>query len=306
MPFDEYVWADREALLTFEEIHRLVRIFLAQGVTQIRLTGGEPLLRRNLHELVSRLSGETQLKDLSLTTNASLLADQAGELKDAGLTRINVSLDTLREERFAELTRRGSLKLVHAGLRAAREVGFEEIKINSVIIRDTNDDEILDLVEHSRANGFQLRLIEYMDVGNANDWTLGRTVSKKEMLETIRERYPLKEASRRDGRAPSTDYAFADGRGSVGIIGSVTEPFCSSCSRARLTADGRLVTCLFSETGTDLKSLLREGASDESITARIRTVWMGRTDRYSDLRWEALQSGRYDGTNKIEMITLGG
>jgi cyclic pyranopterin phosphate synthase len=307
MPFDEYVWTEREALLRFEEITRLARIFLACGIGKIRLTGGEPLVRRNLHELVAALSRLNGLEDLSLTTNGSLLSAHAAALRRAGLYRINVSLDTLRPDRFLNLTKRGDLQAVLDGLAAARRVGFDQIKINSVVIRGTNDDELLDLVEYARSNNFELRFIEYMDVGNSNDWSLKRTVSKAEIFKAIHARYPLKEVGRRDGRAPATDYAFVDGAGTVGIIGSVTEPFCSSCTRARLTADGRLVTCLFSETGFDLKTLLRNGESDEKILAAIQSVWKTRADRYSDLRWEALKSGRYvDSGRKIEMITLGG
>jgi cyclic pyranopterin phosphate synthase len=307
MPLDEYVWTEKSALLSFEEITRLASIFIQFGVEQIRLTGGEPLVRQNLPELIARLTALDGLRDLSLTTNGSLLATRAAELRHAGLNRINVSLDTLRPDRFIKLTKRGDLAEVLNGIQAAREVGFESIKINAVVIEGVNEDEIIDLIDYSRTEGLEIRFIEYMDVGNANDWSLKRTVSKKDILQTIHSRYPLKEVGRREGRAPATDYEFVDGTGAVGIIGSVTEPFCSSCTRGRLTADGRLVTCLFSEKGFDLKTLLRGGESDEAIASVIRSVWSKRQDRYSDERWQAIKSGSYnDSRKKIEMITLGG
>ena len=307
MPHDEYAWAAKDAVLTFEEITRLAALFLGLGVRKIRLTGGEPLVRQNLDRLVGRLTALDSLEELSLTTNGALLAAQAGPLRKAGLCRINVSLDTLKADRFRLLTRRGDLAEVLAGIEAARSAGFSGIKINTVVIRDTNDDEILDLVAYARSRDLEVRFIEYMDVGNANNWDPRRTVSRDEILETIHARYPLEEAGRREGRAPAVDYRFLDGHGTVGIIGSVTQPFCSSCTRARLTADGRLVTCLFSETGFDLKTPLRNGAADQEILEAIAGVWGGRSDRYSDERREALRAGRPFGRgNKIEMITLGG
>jgi cyclic pyranopterin phosphate synthase len=307
MPFDEYVWIEKEELLSFEEIIRVASVFLGLGVEKIRITGGEPLVRRDLEDLIRGLVGLEGLRDLSLTTNASLLASKAAALKAAGLTRINVSLDTLREDRFREMTKRGDLGQVLDGIDAARRSGLAPIKINSVMIKGTNEDEILDLVEYCRTNGFQIRFIEYMDVGNSNDWSMGRTVSKKEILEAIVARYPLEEIGRPDGRAPAEQYQYKDGAGSVGIIGSVTEPFCGSCSRGRMTADGRFVTCLFSESGFDLRSIIRGGASDQELADAISGVWTQRIDRYSELRWEAIQSGRpMPAARKIEMITLGG
>ena len=307
MPFDEYVWTERSELLSFEEITRLTAIFNSHGVNQIRLTGGEPLVRQNLPDLVERLRGLEGVKDISLTTNGSLLSAHAADLHRAGLNRINVSLDTLQADRFREMTRRGDLNEVLNGIRTARQVGFGRIKINAVVIKGVNDDEILDLVDYSRSEGLEVRFIEYMDVGNANDWSLKRTVSKKEILEIVASRYPLKDIGRREGRAPSSDYAFVDSKGSVGVIGSVTEPFCSSCTRGRLTADGRLVTCLFSETGFDLKSLLRGGETDDVIAGAIGSAWGQRSDKYSDERWDAIRAGRsIQSRKKIEMITLGG
>lgn len=309
MPFDHYDWIDREEVLSFEEIERLARLFLRMGISAIRLTGGEPLVRRDLEKLISRLAALDGMQDLSLTTNGSLLAEKAAALKSAGLHRVNVSLDTLNPEKFRRITQRGDLEKVLAGLFAAQRVGFRPVKLNTVVIRGVNDEEIIDLVEFSRKNGFVIRFIEYMDVGNTNGWSLEKTVPKREILQTIHKHLPLREVGRKGGHAPAIDYAFLDGGGEVGIIGSVTEPFCSSCTRSRLTADGKLVTCLFASEGYDLKASLRNGASDQQIGEAIAAVWRRRNDRYSDQRWEAIQSGngyKPKDHQKIEMITLGG
>jgi GTP 3',8-cyclase len=309
MPFDEYVWIDKKEILTFEEITRLARLLIALGVDEIRLTGGEPLVRKDLDVLVRQLSGLVGLKDLSLTTNGVFLVEKIPALASAGLRRINVSIDTLNPDRFRQITQRGDLNRVLEGLFAAKRMGLHPIKINAVIERGVNDCDILDLVEFSREHGFPLRFIEFMDVGNSNNWRSERMVSKKEILETIHARYPLKHVGRHQGTAPSVDYQFVDGQGDVGVIASVTEPFCSSCTRVRLTADGKLVTCLFSETGHDLKGLLRNGISDEELVDLISHIWLGRKDRYSDERLMALNSpAGYESRDhkKIEMISLGG
>jgi GTP 3',8-cyclase len=308
MPFDEYKWIERQEVLSFEEIERLVRLFLGFGIQKVRLTGGEPLVRKDLHRLIARLSAVPGLPDISLTSNGALLAEQAGALYAAGLRRINISIDTLKADRFSALTKRGNLDDVLAGLFAAKKVGMSPIKLNAVIIRGTNDDEILELAEFARGNGFEMRFIEYMDVGNANAWSLEKTVTKKEILDAVHARFPVREIGREHGSAPAVDYEYLDGGGEVGIIGSVTEPFCASCTRVRLTADGKLVTCLFAESGFDLKGLLRSGASDDEIHRQIAKIWTARTDRYSDTRWELVRSGAYEARDhkKIEMITLGG
>jgi len=308
MPLDEYEWIDKREILTFEEIARLARLFIGLGVEKIRLTGGEPLVRRDIEALVAKLSPLDGLKDLCLTTNGSLLAEKAPALKAAGLKRINVSLDTLDPDKFRRMTKRGDLSKVLEGLFAAKSHGFDPIKINAVVERGVNDDDVLSLVEFARENGFAVRFIEYMDVGNANNWTSEKLVPKKEILEKIHARFPLREVGRENGSAPAVDYEFVDGRGEVGIVASVTEPFCSTCNRARLTADGKLVTCLFSSVGHDLKGLLRSGATDDAILEFITGVWSKRKDRYSAERLEALRSSAYDPKShkKIEMITLGG
>ena len=309
MPFDEYTWIEKAEILSFEEITRLAGLFVQLGVEKIRLTGGEPLVRRDLEKLVGKLSSLSGLKDLCLTTNGSLLAEKAPALKAAGLKRLNFSLDTLDPDKFKKITKRGDLPKVLEGLFAAKSLGFRPIKINAVIERGVNDDDIINLVEFSRENGFAIRFIEYMDVGNSNNWTSEKLVSKKEILKTVNAHFPLKEVGRDGGSAPSVDYEFVDGRGDLGVIASVTEPFCSTCTRARLTADGKLVTCLFSQTGHDLKSLLRNGSTDEEILEVIAAIWKKRRDRYSDERLEALLSSTgYDprSQKKMEMITLGG
>ena len=306
MPLDEYEWIARGEILSYEEIARLARLFVELGVEKIRLTGGEPLVRKDLEVLVAHLA-RLGVNDLCLTTNGALLGEKAAGLKAAGLRRLNVSIDTLDPERFRRITQRGELQPVLDGLFHAKSLGFDPIKLNAVIERGVNDDEIIPLVEFARANGFTIRFIEYMDVGNANHWRSERMVPKAEILERIRAHYGVVEVGREDGSAPAVDYTLAGG-GDAGVIASVTEPFCFACTRARLTADGKLVTCLFSQTGHDLKGLLRKGAGGDEIKEFIRGVWRQRTDRYSEERLEALQSDRYQPGEhkKIEMITLGG
>jgi cyclic pyranopterin phosphate synthase len=310
MPLDEYRWMDREEVLTFPEINRLATLFVRLGATKIRLTGGEPLVRRNLDSLIEKLSSIDGLEDLCLTTNGSLLAEQAEALARAGLKRVNVSLDTLDPDKFRRMTGRGNLENVLAGLFAAKAQGLRPIKINAVVERGVNDDDIIPLAEFAREQGFHLRFIEYMDVGNANQWASAKVVTKGEIVQTLRARLPLEEfVSRGGGNAPSVDYRYADGKGEVGVIASMTEPFCTGCTRARLTADGKLVTCLFSARGHDLKTLLRRGATDEEVGDVIAKVWGGRTDRYSERRQEAISTGsayRARGRRKLEMISLGG
>ena len=309
MPLDEYEWIERAEILTYEEIARLAALFVGIGVDKIRLTGGEPLLRKNLNQLVGKLFLLPGIKDLCLTTNASLLAPQVSALKAAGLRRVNVSLDTLQPAKFRRMTKRGELGRVLEGLFAAKSQGFGPIKINTVIEKGVNDDEIIDLVEFARDNGFTMRFIEYMDVGNSNQWTSAQMVSKKEILERISARYSLREVGRDQGSAPSVDYEFVDGGGDIGVIASVTEPFCTSCTRVRLTADGKMVTCLFSQQGHDLKTPMRSGASDQQLRDSIASIWNARADRYSEERFLAMNSSQGyqpDQHKKIEMITLGG
>ncbi len=309
MPLDEYEWLEKSEVLSFEEITRLAHLFVQLGVKKIRLTGGEPLARRDLEKLVAQLSALDSAPELCLTTNGSLLAEKVTALKAAGLQRINVSIDSLKPDRFRQITKRGDLDKVLEGLFAAKNHGLHPIKINAVIERSVNDDEILDLVAFSREHGFAIRFIEYMDVGNANQWKSEKMVSKKEILEIINAHFPLRKIGREKGSAPSVDYQFLDGNGDIGVIASVTEPFCGTCTRARLTVDGKFVTCLFSPQGYDLKKLMRSGATDTEILQVLSSIWLKRKDRYSEERLAALHSPTgYDPKEhkKIEMISLGG
>ena len=308
MPLDQYEWINKKEILTFEEITRLANLFVGLGVEKIRLTGGEPLVRKDLDQLVAKLSAIPRLEDLCLTTNGSLLSEQIVALGGAGLKRVNVSIDTLDNEKFTRMTKRGDLAKVLEGIFAAKKYGLKPIKLNAVVERGVNDDDIIPLVEFCREHGFAMRFIEYMDVGNANNWTSEKLVSKKEILEIIGARYPLREVGRDQGSAPAVDYEFVDGSGDIGVIASVTEPFCASCTRVRLTADGKIVTCLFSQVGHDVKRLLRGGASDEELVNFISSIWAKRADRFSDERLQAMRSASYDPKShkKIEMISLGG
>lgn len=309
MPLSEYEWVDKGEILSFEEIVRLVRIFVLLGVEKVRLTGGEPLLRKELEKLIAQLSMIDQLKDISLTTNGFFLSEKVSALQSAGLRRINLSLDSLNSEKFRTLTKNGDLSKVLKGLFAAKEIGLHPIKINVVVVRGINEDEIIDLVRFSRANNFFVRFIEYMDVGNSNGWDPKKLVSKREMLQTIHSHFPLAKLSSDPHIAPAEEYHFLDGMGQIGIVASVTEPFCFGCARARLTADGKLVTCLFSSKGHDLKEMIRTGATDHEIKDFISEVWRKRSDRYSQERWKDLNASKgYDakGHKKMEMITLGG
>ena len=288
---------------------RLTRLFVQLGVSKVRLTGGEPLLRSQLELLITQLGEVPELSDICLTTNASRLVEKAAPLRAAGLSRINISLDTLDADKFKRMTKREDLPKVLNGIFAAKAAGFKPIKINMVVERGVNDDEIISMVEFCREHEFSLRFIEYMDVGNANAWSSSKMVSKEEILERINDIYPMQDGNRDKNSDPAIQYAFSDRRGDIGFIASVTEPFCTNCTRARLTADGKLVTCLFSNDGLDLKTLLRGGATDNAIIEVITSLWSKRSDRYSDERLEALNSA--EGYNprrhkKIEMITLGG
>jgi len=309
MPLDAYNWMDQKELLTFEEIIRLAGIFIRLGVSRIRLTGGEPLLRTGLDKLVGGLAKLEGLADLSLTSNGFLLRQKISALAAAGLKRINVSVDTLDPGRYHCITQRDGLARVLDGIFAARELGLNPIKLNAVILRGVNDIDILPLIEFARAHDFIVRFIEYMDAGNTNRWCSAHLASKAEILQSISSRFPIRELGRQGGRSPSVDYTFADSQGGVGIIASVTEPFCSSCTRARLTADGKLVTCLFSDRAYDLRVLVRNGATDEEIIESIRQQWSRRTDKYSEERLSAINSLAgcpVKRRAKLEMIHLGG
>lgn len=282
MPEQEYVWLPREDLLRFEEISRLVDVFLSLGVDKVRLTGGEPLLRRDLPALVRMLADKPDLKDLALTTNGVLLADQAEELKTSGLGRVTVSLDTLHPDRFEALTRVNARDDVLAGIAAAARV-FGALKIDSVVIRGLNDDELPDLIEYGKTQHAEVRFIEYMDVGGATQWSPKDVVSRAEMLEILSARYgaiePIKEAS----SAPADRFRLPDGT-VFGIISSTTAPFCGSCDRSRLTADGVWYLCLYAARGLDLREALRGGATSSALAALVAERWQKRNDRGAEDR----------------------
>jgi cyclic pyranopterin phosphate synthase len=284
MPEDDYIWLPRASILSFEEIERLAGIFVGLGATKIRLTGGEPLLRRELPALVGRLSRLPRVTDLALTTNALLLERYAQALRLAGLRRITVSVDTLRADRYRDLTRADRLAEALAGIAAARAAGFTGLKLNSVIVRGVNDDELLDLLDFARREAAEIRFIEYMDVGGATRWSSERVVSRREILERIAAAHgPVRAAPDQDPRAPAERFLLPDGT-AFGVIASTTEPFCRTCDRSRLTADGVWLLCLYSPDGVSLRDLLRAGASDGEVADVIRRTWAGRTDRGAEQR----------------------
>jgi cyclic pyranopterin phosphate synthase len=283
MPEQEYVWLPRESLLSFEETTAVVEAFTALGVDRLRITGGEPLLRRDLPVLIESLAARSAIADLALTTNGVLLARQATELRAAGLHRVTVSLDTLDRERFRTLTRSDELQSVLQGIDAAASAGFVSLKLDTVVIRGVNDDELIALLEYAKRKGAELRFIEYMDVGGATRWTPDAVVSRREMLSRLEAHYgpilPLDEQS----SAPADRFLLPDGS-TFGIISSTTEPFCASCDRSRLTADGVWLLCLYAAAGTDLRRPLRAGATREDLQRLIEAVWSVRADRGAEER----------------------
>lgn len=291
--------ADR---LSFEEILRIAKIFAGFGVEKLRITGGEPLLRPGVEDLIGDLRGIKGIDDIALTTNGILLAQHAAALKAAGLDRVTVSLDSLDDTVFAMLSGgRGSKDRVLEGIAEASAAGLEPIKINVVVKRGVNDHTLMDLVDHFHGSGVIVRFIEYMDVGTINHWQAGDTLPSVELLRQIRERWAIEPVEPAYHGEVADRYRFLNGRGELGFISSVSEPFCGSCTRARLSSDGRLFTCLFAAQGTDLRGPLRDGVSDDELREIITSVWTARADRYSELR--ARQSKRGD---KIEMYYIGG
>jgi GTP 3',8-cyclase len=282
MPEPEYVWLPREDILQFEEIERLVDVFVGLGVDKVRLTGGEPLLRRDLPALLQRLATRSGIRDLAVTTNGVLLAPQAQTLADAGLHRLTVSLDTLQPDRFHRLTRSHDLPRVLEGLAVAAPI-FPGLKIDTVVIRGTNDDEMVDLIEFGRDHGAEVRFIEYMDVGGATHWSMERVVARTEILDLLTRHYGPITPVQKDSSAPADRYRLPDGT-VFGIISSTTAPFCEECDRSRLTADGMWYVCLYAAVGLDLRGALRRGAAPEALAASIRSVWEARRDRGAETR----------------------
>jgi cyclic pyranopterin phosphate synthase len=314
MPEEEYTWLRRADLLTFEEIQRLVEIFTELGVDKLRLTGGEPLLRRGLADLVRLLAAVPAVRDLAMTTNGVLLADQAAALRGAGLHRVTVSLDTLRAERFRALTRRDDHAAVLRGIEAVRTAGFPGLKLDTVVIRGVNEDEVVDLVEFARGVDAEVRFIEYMDVGGATHWSREQVVSRAEMLERLAARYGPIAPILEESSAPAERFRLSDGT-TFGIIASTTAPFCRTCDRSRLTADGTWYLCLYAQRGIDLRTPLRDGASREELKALVASTWTKRRDRGAEERKELEAIGfrgvlvQVEGLRRdprLEMHTRGG
>ena len=312
----DYAFLDRAEILSFEEIERVARIGASLGVRKVRLTGGEPLLRRGIEGLVARLAAirtpDGASLDLALTTNGSALALKAEALKAAGLNRVTVSLDSLDDERFRAVNDvRFPVRRVLEGIAAAEAAGLTPVKINTVLKRGVNDDEIVPLAERFRWSGHPLRFIEYMDVGATNGWSLDEVVPSAEVLRRIDEAHPLQPVDRTQPGETAQRWRYADGAGEIGVISSVTAAFCGDCTRARVSAEGRLFTCLFASQGFDLRALLRSGADDGEIAAALRGLWSRRDDRYSELRGRETvpAGGRGAGSRtrtRIEMSYIGG
>ncbi|MEO8258072.1 MAG: GTP 3',8-cyclase MoaA [Acidobacteriota bacterium] len=310
MPEADYVWLPREDLLHFEEIGTLVDVFLGLGVDKLRLTGGEPLLRRDLPTLVRLLAAKSGIHDLALTTNGILLADHVDALKSAGLHRVTVSLDTLHADRFRRLTRFDQLEAVRAGIAAAHRV-FGGMKLDTVVIRGVNDDELIDLIEYGKSVHAEVRFIEYMDVGGATHWSPERVVSRAQMLAVLTARYGAIEPMLEETSAPAQRFALPDGT-TFGIIASTTAPFCRTCDRSRVTADGVWYLCLYARLGLDLRGPLRRGAPPAELAALIETGWRGRSDRGAEQRLELADRQSFVPVNSLrkdphlEMHTRGG
>jgi GTP 3',8-cyclase len=311
MPEEDYAWLPREQLLSFEELSQLAGIFTGLGVDHVRLTGGEPLLRHDLDRLVAMLAANERIQDLALTTNGVLLDAQAEALKRAGLHRLTISLDTLRPDRFLEMTRRDDHSRVLAGIEAASRAGFTHTKIDTVVMRGRNDDELADLIEFGRARDIEVRFIEYMDVPGATRWSPAVVVSREQMLEQLAHRYGKITGVAEDSSAPAQRFVLPDGT-VFGIIASTTAPFCSRCDRSRLTADGMWFRCLYATEGTDLRGPLRAGASSAALAAQISDAWQKRTDRGAELRKAQGFRGAFvtleelRGDPHLEMHTRGG
>ncbi|EOO22203.1 GTP 3',8-cyclase MoaA [Bacillus cereus] len=299
----DYSFLSNDKILSFDEIERITRIFVSLGVRKLRITGGEPLLRKGLPELIQRLNEIEGVEDIGLTTNGSLLKKFAPDLYKAGLSRVTVSLDSLDEERFSYLNgNRSKVKTVLAGIQAAADAGMK-IKMNMVVQKGKNEEDIVQMAEYFKENKHILRFIEYMDVGNFNGWELGEVVSKQEIVEMIHKVMPLERIEANYPGEVATRYRYSGSDEEIGIISSVTDSFCSSCTRARISAEGKLYTCLFASKGNNLKELLRFGYTDEEITNVIRDIWNNRSDRYSD---ERLSNTNKKAMPKIEMSHIGG
>ena len=300
---ERYEFLPREELLTFEEIARVVRVCVDLGAVKVRLTGGEPLVRRDMELLVADLAAVGGVEDLTLTTNAYLLPDKAAALKEAGLHRVSVSLDTLDDDIFREMNGRGfGTEKVLEGIAAAESVGFHPIKVNAVVQRGVNDHTVVDLARYFKERGHIMRFIEYMDVGNRNGWRMDHVVPADEIVARIDAEMPLEPMGGNYRGEVAQRYRYVDGGGEIGVIASVTKPFCGDCTRLRLSPEGSIYTCLFSSKGTDLRAPLRDGAGDDELRSLVTSVWDVREDRYSEIRTSLTEPVR----DKVEMYHIGG
>ena len=301
----DYEFLRSQQRLTYAEILRVAEVAVGLGVSKIRLTGGEPLLDKNLTQLITGLAALDGVEDLALTTNGMLLAPMAERLHDAGLHRVTISLDSLDEQVFSRMSGgRGDLGTVLAGIDAAERAGLTPIKINVVVQRGVNDHTIIELLERFRGTGHIVRLIEFMDVGNRNGWRMDQVVPSRQLLDQVTRRWPLRRIDKNYPGEVARRYEYVDGQGEIGFISSVTEPFCGDCSRARLSADGVLYTCLFATHGTDLRESLRNNADEEELTDILSRIWLQRADRYSELRSPELAEAHMQ--RKVEMYRIGG
>ena len=303
---EKYEFLKRNEILSFEEIERLVRLFVKLGVKKVRITGGEPLVRKDLESLISRINSIDSELDIALTTNGYLLAEKVQNLKDAGLSRLTVSLDSLDEVTYKKMNGKGfGPDKVLNGIKRAEQIGFSPVKINVVVQKGYNDKNFLDVANHFRSSKNIVRFIEFMDVGNKNGWALNKVVPAKEILEVIDKKFPLEPVNPTYEGEVAKKYRYKDGAGEIGIISSVSQPFCGDCTRARLSTDGKLITCLFATKGVDLKTPIRDGSDDDELISIIRSTWGQRTDRYSELR---SQNTDLDQLNKpkVEMYYIGG
>jgi cyclic pyranopterin phosphate synthase len=300
----DYTFLPKEKLLTFEELTRISRIFVSLGVEKVRITGGEPLMRRDLPILIQMIRGIEGVKDIAMTTNGSLLAKYVKALKDAGLNRVTVSLDSLDDIRFGKMNGRG-FKVSHVldGIKAAAAAGLQ-VKVNMVVQKGTNDEDVLPMARYFREQGHILRFIEYMDVGNSNGWRLDQVLPSRELVERIHREMPLEPIEPNHYGEVASRYRYVDDKNEIGLISSVTQVFCSTCTRARISAEGQLYSCLFASVGTDLRLPLREGSSDQEIRELITASWSQRDDRYSEERLSNTPGLKKK--KKVEMSHIGG
>ncbi|MAE80822.1 MAG: GTP 3',8-cyclase MoaA [Chloroflexi bacterium] len=304
---EKYEFLPRPHVLSFEEIDRLTRLFVRIGVSKVRITGGEPLVRANLPDLISKLVVIDRIDDIALTTNGYLLENNATELKDAGLNRLTISLDSIDPDIFKEMSGRPQgPENTLAGIKAAASLGFEQIKINVVVQRGVNEHTLVDTARYFKGTGVIVRFIEFMDVGTKNGWELSQVFTSTEVIHAINTEFPIEPIEPNYPGEVASRYRYVDGSGEIGVISSVSKPFCGDCTRARLSTDGKLITCLFASGGTDLKTPMRSGATDAELAEIITSVWTGRSDRYSELRSRDTEFNSDSDVSKVEMYYIGG